>query len=348
MDTLRTAHTAMSPTGRPPIFNSKKTRKSSNEATESAVRKVGMIVELLCQRRIRFSSYAARYERDYRSFQRDLQQLRKIGVHAGFEISNIKENELVELVAIDGKARNLHRDAERVERLTTTIARSLGEPIVRELAADAQSKGDGDEFFAIASPQLIEGNAVADICATLREAQSSPTGRAAVRFRYPGHGGTAEREREVEPYRLAIRSGAFYLIGYDRDSRGWRTFALDRFRSKPTKAGTCTTARSLPSEYASDDVIGFIKGTGTRIDVTVELSARVAATATARRWQAEQRSERFDDGRAHMTFVVSDVGEVVRWALGFGADARVIAPPEAVAQAREVVGAIARSYASEG
>jgi hypothetical protein len=109
-------------------------RKSSNEAPESVVRKIGMIVELLRHQRIAFSRYAAQYERDYRSFQRDLQQLRKIGVHAGFQISHIKDNEFVDLVALDKKTRNLHRGAERVERLTATIAQSLGEPIVRELA----------------------------------------------------------------------------------------------------------------------------------------------------------------------------------------------------------------------
>jgi len=117
------------------IFSSGKikTRKSSNEAPESVVRKIGMIVELLRHQRIALSRYAAQYERDYRSFQRDLQQLRKIGVHAGFEISHIKNNEFVDLVALDKKTRNLHRGAERVERLTATIAQSLGEPIVREL-----------------------------------------------------------------------------------------------------------------------------------------------------------------------------------------------------------------------
>ncbi len=111
------------------------------------------------------------------------------------------------------------------------------------------------------------------------------------------------------------------------------------------KAGTCTTTRTLPPEYASDDVIGFIKGTGKRVDVTVELSPRVAATATARRWQSEQRIERLDDGRARMSFIVSDIGEVVRWTLGFGADARIIAPPEAVLRARELLAAITMLYA---
>ena len=148
------------------IFGSGKSRKSSNDATESVDRKIAMIVELLSQRRIRFSAYAEQYSRDYRSFQRDLQQLRKIGVHAGFEISKIKDEELVELTALNGKTRNLNRSAERVERLTATIARALGEPIVRELGSSPASKLAADEFFVITTPKLIEGTAVADICTT--------------------------------------------------------------------------------------------------------------------------------------------------------------------------------------
>jgi hypothetical protein len=46
-----------------------------------------------------------------------------------------------------------------------------------------------------------------------------------------------------------------------------------------------------------------------------------------------------------MSFIVSDIGEVVRWTLGFGADARVIAPPEAVLRARELIAAITMLYA---
>ncbi len=307
-----------------------------------------MIVELLAQRTIRFSAYAATYARDYRSFQRDLQQLRKIGVHAGFTLSKIKDAELVELVALDGKTRNLSRDSERVERLTATIARALGEPIVRELGARPASKLPDDDFFIIATPKLLKGTAIADICATLREAHSGPAGRAAVRFRYPERDGVKEKEREVEPYRIALRSGAFYLIGFDRAAKGWRTFALDRFRSKPMKAGTCTKTRMLPQEYASDDAIGFMKGAGKPIDVTVELSAKVAPSAIARGWQAGQRTENLQDGRVRMTFTVSDVNEIVRWALGYGGDARIVSPPAAVEEARKTVARIALAYADAG
>jgi predicted DNA-binding transcriptional regulator YafY len=327
------------------IFGSQRAGKASNDATESVVRKVAMIVELLSHRYIRFGAYQTTYARDYRSFQRDLQQLRKIGVHAGFTISHIKDKEFVELVALDGKTRALNRDAEQVERLTATIARALGEPIVRQLGASGAAGVADDEFFLITAPRLVRGTAVADICDTLREAHSSPGGRAVVRFQYPERGGTTGKEREVEPYRVAIRSGVFYLVGYDRGSKGWRTFALDRFLSKPVKVGTCQTLRSLPPEYASNDAIGFMKSIGTRLDVTVELSAKVARSATARIWQAEQRTESLPGGRARMTFAVSDVSEVVRWAMGFGADACIVAPAEAVAVAGDIARTIAAGYA---
>ena len=38
-----------------------------------------------------------------------------------------------------------------------------------------------------------------------------------------------------------------------------------------------------------------------------------------------------------MTFEVSDLDEVVRWSLGFGADATVMAPAVAVARARDIL-----------
>jgi predicted DNA-binding transcriptional regulator YafY len=51
-----------------------------------------------------------------------------------------------------------------------------------------------------------------------------------------------------------------------------------------------------------------------------------------------------DNGSATMTFTVSDVGEVIRWALGFGAEAKVVSPPSALQRARKIAQQIAVSY----
>jgi len=329
-----------------PEIASKKKRKSTNEASAATKRKLTLVVELLTQRRVRFSSYQKMFGKGLRTFQRDLQQIEKIGETSGFKLGGVKDGEVVELIALDGKTRKLNSDSKRLERILVTMAQALGEPIIRELGSRASDTAERDDFFSFAGPKLIEGTTVADICATLREACSSPTGRAAVRFRFTSASKGTVSEREVEPYGVLGRSGKFYLIGYDRGRKAWRFFALHRFESKPVKAGTCTTERIVPETYRSGDVIGFIKKGNKQLDITVELAANVAPSVTSQEWQASQRVEKLADGRAQITFSVSDIDEVVRWSLGFGADARVIAPAEAVDRARELSNKIAGSYRS--
>jgi predicted DNA-binding transcriptional regulator YafY len=327
-----------------PQIASKKKRKSTNEASAATKRKLTLVVELLTQRRVRFSSYQKMFGKGLRTFQRDLQQIEKIGETSGFKLGGVKDGEIVELIALDGKTKKLNGDSKRLERILVTMAQALGEPIVRELGSRASDAAESDDFFTFAGPKLIEGTTVADICATLREACSSPTGRAAVRFRFRSASKGTVSEREVEPYGVLGRSGKFYLIGYDRGRKAWRFFAIHRFTSKPVKAGTCVKERVVPETYRSGDVIGFIKKDNKQLDITVELAANVAPSVTSQEWQASQRVETLADGRAQITFSVSDIDEVVRWALGFGAAARVIAPPEAVERARVISTEIAGSY----
>jgi predicted DNA-binding transcriptional regulator YafY len=67
-----------------------------------------------------------------------------------------------------------------------------------------------------------------------------------LRFDYADHAGTTSR-RTAEPYRLALRSGRWYLLGYDVDRDDWRTFRVDRIAPRlPT--GPRFTPRELPPE----------------------------------------------------------------------------------------------------
>lgn len=121
-----------------------------------------MIVDLLMHKRVHFSTYADVYRVDYRSFQRDLQQLRAIGREAGFTIAPIVDREAATLAFTDAKKRPLARDTRRIEALTTASARALGEPMTRELgtpsvspAAPATTEGAADDgFYVFATPKL--------------------------------------------------------------------------------------------------------------------------------------------------------------------------------------------------
>jgi proteasome accessory factor B len=166
-----------------------------------------------------------------------------------------------------------------------------------------------------------------------------------VRFRYHGRYDDVTT-RTVEPYRVLAHAGRYFLVGYDIQPRkGWRYFALDRIEGRPTRVGTFTP-RSVPSAYLSCDAVGMLQSGGPTTDVTIRLSPVVAASVVSRRWQAAQRVTVRKDGSADITFAVSDMDEAVRWALGLGAEARVVAPPRAVEAARRTVDRLRNQYAS--
>ena len=318
-------------------------RKPSNEASESVVRKIWMIVELFRHKRLTFEQYRAQHERDKRCFQRDIQQLNEVGKTAGFAILRIKSN-CVTLEKFDSRIRSLNAAGTQGEQLIGDVVRAMGKPIANEVGPLAVREADEERFYHFATPKIIE-NAESPIGQISKELLEAWKAKSLVTFSYPDTRvpGTF-KARTVEPYRVLLRSGNFYLVAYDRGARNWRTFAVDRFHSIPKRVGSNNTAREIPAEYASDDVLGFIKSGGAQVEVAIDLNARVAASATSRRWQAGQRVETLTGGRARIFFTVSNLYEVVRWPFGFGEDATIVSPPEAVALAASMALTIAAKH----
>jgi hypothetical protein len=315
--------------------------RQSGEATAAAARKILVLLELLRAKAIRFSTYERVHGRDFRSFQRDLQHLRKIGEEAGFKISPIRGRERAELTVESSGLGSLDA-SQQVRGLLGLLGGALGAPVTRELGQLADAP-DNDGFLRFLLPQLVAETEIAQTYDRLKAAWAVRPGPAIVSFEYdPGKG--AKTSRRVEPYRLLIRSGSAYLVGYDLDKRGWRFFALDRICSVPKRAGTVQRLRQVPPAYESSDTIGFFKSSGQAIVVTVELTPVVAASATSRRWQSAQRVEQLPGGYARISFEVTEIAEVVRWALGFGKEARLVEPPEAVDIARQTVAEIVAAY----
>jgi predicted DNA-binding transcriptional regulator YafY len=324
-------------------FATGKRKKSTNDASEAVIRKIRLLIELLRNRHITFEYYEREFDRDFRSFQRDLQQLRKIGSQSGFGMSGIKDGSLVELEHFDGKITKLQTAGSKTERLIGDVARAFGGPIVSEIGNIANQTDSDVRFFHFATPTIVESaeSTISATCAALKAAWEA---NACVRFRYADKKKPGGEEREVEPYRVLVRSGAFYLVGFDRRRSAWRLFALDRFVTPPARIGSMLKQRVIPAQYASNDVLGFMKTAAATTDVTVELTPLVAPAVISRRWQTEQRVTALPDGGARVIFAVGDPSEVVRWTLGFGADAWIVGPPEAVKLAKDMIGKIAAGY----
>lgn len=73
-----------------------------------------------------------------------------------------------------------------------------------------------------------------------------------LRLDYKSQSGSTSR-RLVEPYRLALRAGRWYLLAYDLDRDDWRTFRVDRIAPR-VPLGPRFTPRALPPEGAADYV----------------------------------------------------------------------------------------------
>jgi predicted DNA-binding transcriptional regulator YafY len=311
--------------------------RKSGEPQAATVRKIGILLDLVRHKRISMRGCKRTYDASERTVLRDLQELRDIGETAGFRIGERMDGDYFELTEFKSRPAKLLASEKRLRALVSELFKAFGEPVhdVAEGFGAESGAGDGRRFLHLVQPQLTDGSAVAKIYRALEDAWQND---ARVEFRYRG------APRRVEPAAAVVRAGRYYLIGRDvaKGRDGWRNFSMDLIVEPIRRCGTFKRA-AAPAKYLSDTV-GFFKGDGPEQTVAVTLSAAVAASAISRRWQEAQRVRRNRDGTVTISFVVDDVDEVVRWALGYGDEAWISAPPAAVARARAIVAEMQERY----
>ncbi len=316
-------------------FKKKGSPRPQREAPASLVRKIELILELARSGHLQLDGQAERHGVSDRTLVRDLQQLRAIGEAEGFVITDRDANGIVRLEFT--KRPVSATDGQRGFRtLLAELFRALGPPVSG--FAEGLAAPEGISFLRFSMPELVDGSAVA---ATLGALYSAWENFARVRFRFHG------KEREVEPYTVIVRAGRYYLVGFEvTGSHDWRTFALDRVQGQVTRCGTFKP-RTPPADMLSTDAIGWIRVQRNVRTVDVTFSKALAQTATSRKWQAAQETIENSDGTATLRFTVDDVDEVIRWAMSYGCEAWVSAPPDAVARASEIADAIVARYYME-
>jgi predicted DNA-binding transcriptional regulator YafY len=321
-----------------------KRKRRRTDAPSAHVARIGWILmTLILDGVLEYAACIDRFGISRREFQRDLLKVREIGKGHGFAVSRITGGRVF-LHTSDRRVARLKAESSHVMATLNRIAAALGGPIEREMRTSVgedqvdQRRG----FLHVREAVPSDQERVSGVFAFLKDAAAGP---ARVEFSYtPARG--ARAVRRVEPYHVVARSGRYYLVGYDRARRDWRYFALDAISGPMRKDGTFDP-KPVPERFLAERAVGWIRGS-TTIDVTIRFTPVVAAAITARTWQQGQRVVELPDGGAEVIFTVDDIGESVRWALGFGAEAVVVAPPEAVAFGRELANRIARAYADVG
>ncbi len=209
--------------------------------------------------------------------------------------------------------------------------------------ADARGSAhlEGDSSLALRIDQVVLEPESERVFEVLREAEIA---RRRVSFKYVDKKG-ARSERSVDPYGFIVSGGRVYLVGYDHGRADMRVFAVDN----------ATAPKILPTRFEKPadfdlNTFGAYSVSGVHhaaepTEVTIRFSPIVAKAARRARVAPQRRVEERTDGAVEIVYAVADPLEIVRWSLGWGGEAEVIAPDDARRSAREMVHLIAERYA---
>lgn len=148
-----------------------------------------------------------------------------------------------------------------------------------------------------------------------------------IRFRYRDRDG-AETGRHVEPYRLVLLGGRWYLLTWDLDRDDWRTFRVDRIETVETPGSTFAPRTPLPDTMINAAPRAGAPGVIHFDAPLAEVSARLIA-------QAGQLTP-VDDTSCRYTCPPDDWDWLATVAAMVGVPYRVESPPELVDATRRL------------
>jgi len=164
-----------------------------------------------------------------------------------------------------------------------------------------------------------------------------------ITFTYRKLPGAATEERRLQPYHLANRENAWYLIGRDLQRQALRMFAVARILGLTVSTRTFERPADFSAEKHFGKSFGAFVGHGDH-RVVIRFTAAASERIKERFWHESQVARNLPDGTVELSFHLDSLDEIQRWILGWGPDARVIEPRELAARVRTTAAATARRY----
>ncbi len=188
----------------------------------------------------------------------------------------------------------------------------------------ARAKGESTSPMAFRLPEIRLDEAGES---ALRIFSNAERDSRSVEFVYQDKEGNRST-RVADPYGFIVSSGRIYCVAYDQSRRDKRVFAIDNVSEPQMLARTFVKPQDFDVEaYAAASISGVMHSGGMETtSVRVRFAPRVAKAAIAARVVAERQIERFPDNSVEIEYRVADVDELLRWVLGWGAQAEVTQP----------------------
>ncbi|MBX3250434.1 MAG: WYL domain-containing protein [Myxococcales bacterium] len=296
----------------------------------------------LAELKDRFDDYAeGSDEAVRRKFERDKAELARIGIVLRYDGDEDDPGYWVDTEATYLPALQMS-DAEH-GLLATAARAALADPgfphraALRLALAKLGARADGEAAAVQIGLGVSDAPAGAAIVESLSGALAS---RKRVTMRYQKAGGDAPTEREVDPYGVFLKRGAWYLVGHDHRSDEVRMFRVSRMSDvaqNPKRPGT--PDYEVPTDFDLEAIMQD-SPLSYRVHPPVEVAVRVdpeVAFLVERDWGAPD-----DDGvvRFETTFLDFVLDQV----LALGPRAELLSPEEGRRALRDVFASIVRAH----
>lgn len=275
-----------------------------------------------------------------RMFERDKDTLRSLGVpivtvegsgHSD-EVGYRIDNEAYALPPVDLTPAELGVVSLAAQLWSDKTLRTDMSRAMTKLAAAGAADTTGDAVAGL-TPRL---RAAGDAYGPLLEAVSE---RRVATFRYRAANTGQVRTRTVEPWRIAARGGAWYVIGHDRERGATRVFRLSRIDGR-VRVGAEAGAFTVPDRVDVDAALGAHVG-AERTAVLAVVPERAPALR-ARAVAPDGTVPRAPRGRDVVSVPFRSTTALADEVAGYGAAVLVLAPDELRTEVRRRLTAAAR------
>jgi predicted DNA-binding transcriptional regulator YafY len=144
------------------------------------------------------------------------------------------------------------------------------------------------------------------------------------------------------PLKLFEWNSGMYLFATLLPDNEIRTIAVDRLTDLTLSDDTFTYPEDFDAEAKLDEA--FTVTCDDPVDVQVWFSNREAPYIRERQWATEQSIEENDDGSIILSMHTSGAGDVKRWVMSYGKEARLLEPEYLVKEIQDDITALSQIY----
>ncbi len=212
-------------------------------------------------------------------------------------------------------ARDLKACYERLARLMPPAVRLRPEIVMEKLALRSPFRPVREETWQAVSEALQRGLVLS--------------------IRYHRPGGPAEDPRLVRPYAFVLSGRDWMMLAEDEAAGVVKSFYLARLEDTVLTDRRYTIPRSFDANAFFRDTFGLFVGGGPAFRFRVRFSRDLSDEIREQQWHPNQKIEGAPGGEVVLELPARSIQEARRFVLQYGGDARVLSPPELVADLRE-------------